>query len=207
MVTVTTAAPPNSIYPETTEDLRLWLVAHHSQKDGVWLVLWKKQSGRSRLDYDALVEEALCFGWIDSKPNKLDEDRSMLWLAPRKAGTNWSKLNKLRAERAIKTGKMTATGHAKIRAAKKDGSWNALDEVEALKLPKDLAEALKAHKCAAENFENFPRSTKRNILEWIGNAKTDLTRAKRISETAARAGVNERANQWRPLKTKKLRAL
>jgi uncharacterized protein YdeI (YjbR/CyaY-like superfamily) len=197
------AAPPNSIQPETIADLRAWLVAHHSQKDGVWLVLWKKQSGRQRLDYDALVEEALCFGWIDSKPNKLDDDRSMLWLAPRKAGTNWSKPNKQRAEEAIKSGRMMAVGLAKIKAAKKDGSWNALDEVEALLLPRDLVDALNAYTGAAENFDNFPRSIKRGILEWIGNAKTEPTRAKRISDTAARAAVNERANQWRQLKPAK----
>lgn len=119
--------PPNSIHLETIEDLRAWLVVHHLQQDDVWLVLWKKQSGRPRLDYDKLVEESLCFGWIDSKPNKLDDNRSMLWLAPRKAGTNWSKLNRQRAEQAIKTGRMMAAGLAKISAAKNDGSWNALD--------------------------------------------------------------------------------
>ncbi len=198
---MTTPAPDNSIHPQTIAELRDWLSANHARTEGVWLVLWKKESNRERLDYDALVEEALCFGWIDSKPNKLDEHRSMLWLAPRKAGAGWSRLNKARAEHAIASGKMTPAGLAKIESAKKDGSWSALDDVEALTLPPDLIDALALHAEAAAHFDAFPRSVKRAILEWISNAKTPATREKRISETATRAAVNERANQWRGSKS------
>lgn len=190
-------APPKSIHPETVHELRQWLDLHHEQKEGVWLILWKKDSGRRRLEYDDIVEEALCFGWIDSKPNKLDDLRSMLWLAPRKTGAGWSRLNKARVESAISKGKMTPAGLAKIEAAKKDGSWNALDEVEALSLPSDLKDALGRYPEASANFEGFPRSVKRSILEWIGNAKSPDTRRKRVVETAQKASVNERAHQWR----------
>ena len=190
-------APPNSIHPETIEALRQWLSRHHERNDGVWLILWKKESGRLRLDYDDIVEEALCFGWIDSKPSKLDDHRSMLWLAPRKAASGWSRANKERVRQAIAKGKMTPAGLAKVEAAEKDGSWNALDEVEALLLPADLKEALAAYPEAGAHFEAFPRSVKRSILEWIGNARTPATRSKRIAETAGKASVNERANQWR----------
>ena len=143
------------------------------------------------------MEEALCFGWIDSKPAKLDDERSMLWFAPRKAKTNWSKLNKDRVEKMIKAGLMAPAGLAKVEAAKKDGSWNALDGVEALEIPPDLAKALSKNKTAKEYFEAFPRSVKRGILEWILNAKRPETRAKRIEETVSLAEKNIRANQWR----------
>lgn len=161
------------------------------------MISWKKATGLPQVSYGDLVEEALCFGWIDSKPNALDAQRSMLWFAPRKPGTGWSRLNKQRVEQAIASGIMTPLGLAKVEAAKQDGSWNALDAVESLTLPEDLVEALAGFSSATANFGNFPRSVKRNILEWISNAKTASTRKKRIQETASLADRNERANQWR----------
>jgi uncharacterized protein YdeI (YjbR/CyaY-like superfamily) len=190
-------APPNSIHPQTRAAWRKWLKQNHIRADGVWLISYKKGTGKPRFEYDEAVEEALCFGWIDSKPNKLDEERSMLWYAPRKAGTGWSKINKARAERMIKAGRMTPAGLVKIDAAKRDGSWSALDTIEALEVPPDLAAALSANPMAQQYFDAFPRSVKRSILEWIANAKKPETRAKRIEETARLAAQNIRANQWR----------
>jgi uncharacterized protein YdeI (YjbR/CyaY-like superfamily) len=143
------------------------------------------------------VEEALCFGWIDSKPNKLDDERSMLWFAPRKAGTGWSKINKERVERMIAAGRMAEAGLEKVEAARRDGSWFALDAVEALEIPPDLQSALAANGMALEYFDAFPRSVKRGILEWVASAKKPETRAKRVEETARLAAENKRANQWR----------
>jgi uncharacterized protein YdeI (YjbR/CyaY-like superfamily) len=134
---------------------------------------------------------------VDSKPNKLDGERAMLWFAPRKAGTGWSKLNKIRVENLIAAGLMTPAGLSKIEAAKQDGSWNALDRIEELEIPPDLAKALAADKTAQTYFNEFPRSVKRAILEWIANAKKPETRAKRIQETVTSAAKNIRANQWR----------
>ena len=165
--------------------------------EGVWLISFKKATGKPRFEYDESVEEALCFGWIDSKGNKLDEDRSMLWFAPRKLRTGWSKPNKERVEKLIRAGLMAPAGLAKVEAAKKDGSWNALDAVEALEIPPDLAKAFSRHKIAKEYFDAFPRSVKRAILEWITNAKKPETRAKRVEETVTKAEKNIRANQWR----------
>jgi uncharacterized protein YdeI (YjbR/CyaY-like superfamily) len=190
-------APPNSIHPQTRAAWRKWLKQNHIRAEGVWLISYKKGTGKPRFEYDEAVEEALCFGWIDSKPNKLDEERSMLWYAPRKAGTGWSKINKARAERMIKAGRMTPAGLVKIDAAKRDGSWSALDTIEALEVPPDLAAALSANPMAQQYFDAFPRSVKRSILEWIANAKKPETRAKRIEETARLAAQNIRANQWR----------
>jgi uncharacterized protein YdeI (YjbR/CyaY-like superfamily) len=188
---------PNSVHPKTRAEWRDWLAQHHTQKEGIWLVSYKKATGKSRFDYDEAVEEALCFGWIDSKGNKLDDERSMLWFAPRKPGTGWSKLNKSRVERLTADGLMMPAGLAKIEAAKQDGSWNVLDSVEALEIPPDLRKALASNQTAGQYFEAFPRSVKRAILEWISNAKKSETRAKRIEETVTLAEKNIRANQWR----------
>lgn len=163
----------------------------------MWLVSFKKGTGKPRIEYEDSVEEALCFGWIDSKPNKLDEERSMLWFAPRKPRTGWSKPNKARVERMLKAGRMHATGLAKVEQAKADGSWTSLDAIEELQLPPDLARALASYPLAEQHFLAFPRSVKRGILEWIHTAKRAETRAARIAETARLASVNERANQWR----------
>lgn len=182
---------------ESRLEWRAWLEKNHQNESGVWLVIFKKHCGDKYVSYDDIVEEALCFGWVDSRPRKLDEDRSMLWLSPRKAGSGWSKLNKERVERMTAAGLMTPTGLAKIEAAKQDGSWTALDAIEALEIPPDLETALASYDSARQHFEAFPRSVKRSILEWIAAAKKPETRAKRVAETAHLAEDNIRANQWR----------
>jgi uncharacterized protein YdeI (YjbR/CyaY-like superfamily) len=189
--------PPNSIHPKSRADWRKWLEENHTRAEGVWLISYKKTSGRQSFDYEESVEEALCFGWIDSKGNKLDDERTMLWFSPRKSGSKWAKPNKERVAKLMKAGLMAPTGLAKVEAAKKDGTWNALDGVEALEIPTDLAEAFSKNKTAKEYFEGFPRSVKRAILEWILNAKKPETRAKRIEETVTLAEKNIRVNQWR----------
>ncbi len=189
--------PINSIHPKSRAEWRAWLARHHAQAEGVWLIRFKKASGRARMDYAEAVEEALCFGWVDSKPNRLDEERAMLWFAPRKPGTGWSKLNKSRVKKLIADGRMTPAGLAKVQAAKQDGSWNALDKIEALEIPPDLEKALAADKSARGYFQEFPRSVRRAILEWIASARKPETRAKRIRETVTSAATNIRANQWR----------
>ncbi len=195
-----TPAPDNAIHPMTRAEWRAWLEQNHTRMQGIWLISYKKGAGKPRFETDEAVEEALCFGWIDSKPNKLDQERSMLWFAPRKRGTGWSKLNKTRVERLMAQGLMMPAGLAKVEAAKQDGSWQALDAVEALEIPPDLTAALDAYPAAKQKFAAFPRSVKRGILEWIAAAKKPETRAKRIQETAQLADQNLRANQWRSSK-------
>lgn len=191
------AAPEPSIHPLSREAWRVWLCDNHHRTTGVWLVSFKKGTGKPRFDYDAAVEEALCFGWIDSKPNKLDAERTLLWFAPRKPGTGWSRPNKLRIEKMVAAGRMAEAGLRKVEQAQRDGSWTRLDAVEDLQIPDDLERALQKLPPAMENFAAFPRSAKRGILEWIANAKTAETRARRVGETARLASQNERANQWR----------
>jgi uncharacterized protein YdeI (YjbR/CyaY-like superfamily) len=188
--------PADATHPMTRAEWRRWLEQNHTRTQGVWLISFKKATGKPRVEYDEAVEEALCFGWIDSKSLKLDDERTMLWFTARKRGTGWSKPNKERVERLIAAGLMTEAGMVKITAAQHDGSWNALDAVEALEIPLDLAAALAGYPSAQANFEAFPRSVKRSILEWIASAKTPATRAKRVEETARLAADNIRANQW-----------
>jgi uncharacterized protein YdeI (YjbR/CyaY-like superfamily) len=189
--------PENSVHPRTRAEWRKWLKQNHNRTTGVWLISYKKSTGKPRLEYDEAVEEALCFGWIDGKANKLDDERSMQWFAPRKARTGWSRINKARIEKLIEARRMTSAGLAKIEAAKRDGSWNALDAIEALEIPPDLAAALAANPIAQQYFDAFPRSAKRAILEWIASARKPETRAKRVEATARLAAENIRANQWR----------
>jgi uncharacterized protein YdeI (YjbR/CyaY-like superfamily) len=192
-----TRRPANSVEPRSADEWRDWLAEHHTRAEGVWLVIWKKATGRQAMDYDTQVEEALAWGWVDSKTNLLDENRSMLWFAPRKPGTGWSRPNKQRIERLIATGRLQPAGRAKVEAAQADGSWSKLDAVEDLIMPPDLTMALAARPDAARHFDAFPRSAKRGILEWIAQARRPETRAARIAETARLAQDNQRANQWK----------
>ena len=190
--------PPNSVHPKTRAEWRRWLEKHQAQPEGVWMVSFKKHTGQPRVAYEEAVEEALCFGWIDSIANVLDAARSMQWFSPRKPGSGWSRLNKIRFEQLLAAGRLAPAGLAKIEAAKRDGSWTALDASQALEVPSDLAAALAANAAAQQYFEAFPPSARRAILQGIGLAKRPETRAKRIAETVASAAQNIRANQWRP---------
>ena len=156
---------------------------------------YKKSVPAKYLDYASIVEEALCFGWIDSTARGLDEERSMLHFCPRKPGSAWSKVNKERIERLVASGRMTKAGLAKIEAAKKDGSWTALDAVEALVVPTDLQRALAANKNAKKHFEAFPQGVRKQILWSIHSAKTAPTRERRIRTAVEMAAKNQRAIQ------------
>jgi uncharacterized protein YdeI (YjbR/CyaY-like superfamily) len=191
------AADLPRVEPATLQGWRDWLAANHPTSGSVWLVYLKKGSGKAAFAPEEAVEEALCWGWIDSLPRKLDDERSMLLFSPRTATSLWSALNKRRVERMIAEGRMQPPGLTKIMAAKADGTWDGLNEVETLMVPTDLAAAFAARPRSGAQFDAFPRSAKRGILEWILQAKTSDTRAKRVAETADKAAVGERANQWR----------
>lgn len=173
-----------------------WLAKHHASSPGVWLVTYKKSSGQKSPSYDEIVRAVLCFGWIDSIPGKVDENRSKLYISPRKPNSPWSKPNKDRVAELIEQGKMQPAGLAIVEKAKADGSWNRIDSAHKLEIPMDLIAAFKKHQGSAKYFEAFPPGVKKQILEWISLAKTDATRAKRVSETAELAAQNLRANQW-----------
>jgi len=182
---------------ESRDQWRHWLAENHHREEGIWLVTYKKHIKDRYVPRDDLIEEAICFGWIDSLPRRLDDDRTMLWMAPRKPGSGWSKKNKAHAERMIQAGRMTESGLARVESARADGSWNRLDAIEALEIPEDLQHEFDRYASAGTNFGQFPRSVRRSILEWIASAKRPATRKKRVQETARLAQDNLRAHQWR----------
>lgn len=188
----------NSIHPHSRAEWRRWLEQHHERPEGVWLIFSKKGSGLPEVTYDEAVEEALCFGWVDSKPATIDDKRHGQWFAPRKAKSAWSKPNKERVERLVVQGLMRPAGQVKIDQARQDGSWDTLNDVDAMIMPPDLAEALAGYADAARHWEAFPPSAKKAILYWIGSAKRPETRQARVEETARLASENKRANQWVP---------
>lgn len=186
------------VHPETRAGWRAWLAVNHATARGVWLVSWKKATGRPRVEYADGVEEALCFGWVDSLARRIDDERSRLLYTPRTPGSGWSRPNKERVERLRAAGLLEPAGVAVIEAAMADGSWALLDDVENLVEPRELAIALDDAPAARAAWDGFPRSAKRAILEWIAQARRPETRARRIAETVAAAARGERANQWRP---------
>ncbi len=172
---------------------RAWLEENHAIARGVWLVTWRPGLGRARLDYESAIEEALCFGWVDSTGGHLDADRGKLYFAPRKPRSVWAATNKARVERLIAEGRMAPAGLAAIDRARANGSWEILDGPERLEVPDDLVAALEIRPPAAANFSAFPPSTRRMLLAWIASAMRPETRAARIAKTAEAAARNERA--------------
>jgi uncharacterized protein YdeI (YjbR/CyaY-like superfamily) len=181
------------VQPDTVEDWRAWLAANHTRPVGVWLVTWKAGAPGRTIGYQESVEQALCFGWVDSKAKGLDAERTMLWFAPRRTRSGWARTNKERIERLTAAGLMAPAGQAVIDAAKADGSWTLLDDIEDLVVPVDLAAAFDAHPGARENWDRFPRSPRRAMLVWLVEAKRPETRAKRVAEIAEQAALGNRA--------------
>lgn len=180
------------VHPETRAQLRAWLGAHQDDGAGAWIASWKKTTGRPAVAYNDLVEQLLCVGWVDSTAGSLDADRGMLWCAPRKKGSGWSRPNKERVERLTAAGLLQPRGIAVIEQAQADGSWSKLDDVEAGIEPPDLAAALDAEPEARAHWDAFPRSVKRGLLELVTQAKKAETRERRIATIVADAKVNSR---------------
>ncbi|BAZ03689.1 YdeI/OmpD-associated family protein [Calothrix sp. NIES-3974] len=176
--------------PQSRQEWRDWLIQNHQTSVGIWLIYYKVNSGKPSVKYSEAVQEALCFGWIDSKVKSIDEERYTQIFTPRKPKSVWSKLNKKYIEELISQDLMTEAGLAKITAAKQDGSWNSLDAVEDLIIPPDLNQALTANSIAQQNFLAFNRSTKKNILQWLTSAKRLETRLNRIEKIVIYAEQN-----------------
>jgi uncharacterized protein YdeI (YjbR/CyaY-like superfamily) len=190
-------APRLEFYAKNRKTWRKWLEKNHDKTENVWLVIYKKDSEVSSVYYDEAVEEALSFGWIDSKPNKRDEQSFFLFFSRRKPKSKWSALNKTRIEKLLEQGKIHKSGWAMIELAKKTGTWSALEKSDALEFPPELKKAFAKNKTALKNFDAFTKSVKKAILEWIENAKRKETLEKRVFETVSLAEKNIRANQWK----------
>jgi uncharacterized protein YdeI (YjbR/CyaY-like superfamily) len=188
--------PRPHVEASTRAAWRAWLEANHTTSGSVWLVINRKGSGLPHLPPAEAAEEALCFGWVDSRPARLDERRSLLLMSPRRAGSAWSGINKDRVRRLTEAGLMAPAGLAAVARAEADGSWTRLDGATALEEPADLLAALAARPGASAAWRGLPPSHRRANLEWLAAAKRADTRAARVAEIALRAARGERANTW-----------
>jgi uncharacterized protein YdeI (YjbR/CyaY-like superfamily) len=182
---------PDQVHPGSRAEWRRWLADHHATSPGVWVVSWKRHTGKPTPGYEALVEEALCFGWIDSQAKTVDADRSMQRFTPRRAGSVWARSNRERVTRLVAAGRMAPAGLVKVEAAKADGSWRAYEAVEAMEIPDDLAAALAADPDARLGWETLRRTARQQLLWGVLSAKREETRAKRI--VAAVEAARQRA--------------
>jgi uncharacterized protein YdeI (YjbR/CyaY-like superfamily) len=185
-----------TFYPISRQEWRAWLMENHDKKQSIWLIYFKKKSGRPTLDYSEAVDEALCFGWIDSKSKPMNDERYMQFFCRRKANGTWSKVNKEKIKRLIEENLMTKAGYDCIEAAKQNGSWTILDDVEDLLIPEDLALEFQKKPKALEYFSGLSRSDKRNILQWLVLAKRQETRQNRIMEIVTLAEQQLKPKQF-----------
>ena len=174
------------LYVTDRKQWRKWLTEHHGGEAGVWLIFYKKETCKPTIGYEDAVEEALCFGWIDSIIKKIDEARYVRKFTPRKDKSRWSALNRKRANKMIKEGRMTDVGLSKVKTAKKKGLWEKDGRIQiSFDVPPELAKALAQNKKAKENFDKLASSYRRQYIGWIAVAKRTETRKRRIEESIA----------------------
>ncbi len=180
-------------HAESRSQWRSWLEANHDRQKGVWLCSWRSTNGGSRCPYPEAVEEAICFGWIDSTQRTLDEDRALQLFTPRKAKSTWTRLNRKRFADMEAAGLMTDAGRRAVEVAQGNGWWTILDPVEDLIEPPSLAAALDALPDARTSWDGFPPSARKMMLWWVISAVKDETRERRIATIVAKAAIGERA--------------
>jgi len=180
-------------HAESRAQWRSWLAANHDRVKGVWLCSWKASTGRPSCPYPEAVEEAICFGWIDSTVNRLDDERGLQLMTPRKAKSGWTRLNRRRAADMEAAGLMHDAGRRAIEVAQANGWWTIYDPVEDLIEPDDLAAALDADPAARAAWDGFPPSARKQMLWQVISAGRPETKAKRIETIVAKAALGERA--------------
>ncbi len=180
-------------HAESRAQWRAWLEAHHGSARGVWLCSWRSATGRPACPYPEVVEEALCFGWIDSTVNTLDEERGLQLITPRKAKSSWTRLNRRRVEAMEAAGLMTDAGRRAVAVAQANGWWTLMDSVEDLLEPDELATALDAVPAARAAWDRFPPSARKQMLFWVVTAAQPQTRARRVAAIVDKAERGERA--------------
>ncbi|WP_306309357.1 YdeI/OmpD-associated family protein [Fulvivirga ligni] len=182
--------------PKSRTDWRKWLEKNHQSKQSVWLVYFKTSTKVPSISWSEAVDEAICFGWIDSTKKAVDEKRYMQYFSKRKPNSIWSKVNKEKVEKLIANGRMRESGFNSIQVAKQNGSWLILDDVEALVVPEDLKEALENYHEATEFFNSLSKSSKKILLHWVMSAKRPETRRKRVLEIALSASKRQKPKQF-----------
>jgi len=180
-------------HAESRPQWRSWLEHHHDTTPGVWLCSWRTSTERPRCPYPEVVEEALCFGWIDSTASTLDGDRGLQLVTPRKPKSSWTRLNRRRVADMEAAGLMTDAGRRSVEIAKANGWWTLYESVEDLVEPAALAAALDATPAARAAWDTFPLSARKAMLWWVVSAARDDTKARRIETIATKAAVGERA--------------
>jgi uncharacterized protein YdeI (YjbR/CyaY-like superfamily) len=203
---VTLAVPPSAsdhpatwtfgfpiYHPADLSAWRSWLAANHDRERGAWVVSWRRASGRDPVPYPDLVEEAICFGWIDSTANVLDDERGLQLMTPRKPKSSWTRLNRRRAAELEAAGRMTDAGRRAVEVAQANGWWTILDPVEDLVVPPDLAAALDAAPAARAAWDSFPPSARKQMLWWLVTAVRPATRSARIATVVEEAAAGRRA--------------
>lgn len=173
--------------PSDKNDWRQWLSLNHKDKDAVWVIFYKKKSPNHNMNWSESVDEALCFGWIDSTKKTIDNEKFKQYFSKRKPKSNWSRVNKNKVKMLIDINKMEEAGYKSIEVAKDNGSWTFLDSVEALEAPEDLLLALKKDPVAFDFYDQLSDSKKKILLYWIISAKREDTRRKRILEIVENA--------------------
>lgn len=176
----------NCIRAESEGDWRKWLEENHASDQSVWLIIYKKESRISSVYYSEAVDQALCFGWIDSVPNKRDADSYYVLFSKRSPKSNWSLVNKNKIAKLDKLGLIHESGRRMIELAKESGTWSALDKVDALEEPEDLMNLLNASPTALANWKTLSKSYRRGVLEWLQGAKKSETRSKRLTQIRER---------------------
>lgn len=172
---------------------RSWLEKNHASSDGIWFVYYKGHTGQPSVSYEDSVDEALCFGWIDSIIRKIDDDKYARKFTARKTDSKWSETNKKRVNKLIKSGQMTDAGMIKINAAKKNGKWIEVIKIPAFEdLHPEFKIALEKNNAAKNNFFKLAKSYRRQYIAWICTAKRPETRNKRILEAIELLGKNKK---------------
>ena len=180
------------VEPASVDEWSQWLAAHHDSVRGVWLVTGRKNADKL-VSYEESVLEALRYGWVDSTQKPVDEKRSMMWFAPRRPASVWTRINKGRVARLEEAGLMEPAGAAAVASAKESGMWTLMDPVEDLVVPDDLDAAFDVHVGSREHWESFSPSSRKQMLAWIVMAKKPETRAMRVLTTAAKAALGEKS--------------
>ena len=185
-----------TFYPTSQKDWREWLQENHNSKQSIWLICYKKQANKPTINWSDAVDEALCFGWIDSTRKSIGDDSFIQFFTKRKPNSVWSKINKAKIERLIQDGLMQNAGYEIIEKAKENGSWIILDEMEELTIPEDLEKEFEANPGSKDFFMSLSKSVKKGILQWIVLAKRPETRQNRIKEIASLAAQNLKPKQF-----------
>ena len=183
--------------PSDKKDWRNWLEQNHKKKEAVWLIFYKKKSSTPNLSWSEAVDEALCFGWIDSVKKTIDSESYIQYFTRRKPNSTWSKINKDKIEKLMESGLMTEPGLKSIEIAKQNGSWTLLDSVENLEIPEDLEQEFKQYPESKDYFISLSKSVRKTMLGWVVLAKRQETRAKRITEIVKNARHKKKPKQFR----------